>query len=341
MPAVSSAKGEQAISTHVHLRSHFSSVGWLLVAAMMLPTSAPAEDGAQLVGDLHSVFGEHHARADHAKGTILEGWFTPSADAGALSKAAVFGKEAAPITVRFSDFTGMPEIADNTRDANPMGFAIKFHVGQGSDLDLVTHSFNGFPTATADELGELLRAMAASGPGAAKPTALDSFLIFHPSARTFLTSQKPPPLSYATVTYYGVNAFAFTNAKGVRVFVRYRMMPQAGEHYLDSADLNTKGPNYLQDEITNRVMSKTIQFDWLAQIAGSGDKIDDPSVAWPDTRKLVRLGTITINQISPDQLSLDKELLFLPGETPDGIEAADPMLAIRDDAYPRSWGERQ
>ena len=117
------------------------------------------------------------------------------------------------MTIRFSDFGGIPDIPDNIGEANPRGLAIKFRSGSDADLDVVTHSFNGFPTATADELGMLLRAIGSSGPGAAKPTALDKFLESHPIAKTFLTTQNPPPVSYATTAYFGVNSVAFVDRK--------------------------------------------------------------------------------------------------------------------------------
>jgi catalase len=43
----------------------------------------PHETPASMVGALHSAFGEHHARAVHAKGVILRGRFTPTAEASA------------------------------------------------------------------------------------------------------------------------------------------------------------------------------------------------------------------------------------------------------------------
>jgi catalase len=134
-----------------------------------------------------------------------------------------------PITVRFSDFTGIPDIPDTIGDANPRGFAIKFHLPAGGELDLVTHSFNGFPTRTSDEFAQLLRAIGASGSDAARPTELDRFLGAHPGAKVFLTTQKPPPVSYGTLNYFGVNAFTFIDAAQRRAAVRYRFVPTAGE----------------------------------------------------------------------------------------------------------------
>lgn len=313
--------------------------------AVALPVVSPfaeeaRETPASMVGALHSAFGSRHVRAVHSKGTILQGSFTPAKQARELSQAAVFSSGTVPVTVRFSDFTGIPDIPDTVGDANPRGFAVKFRVPTTGDVDLVTHSFNGFPTRTSDEFAQLLRAIGSSGAEAAKPTPLDSFLATHPIAKTFLTTQKPPPVSYGTLTYYGVNAFTFVDARQGHHLVRYRFVPRAGEQVLDAAALKTMGPNYLQEEIAARIATSPIAFDWYAQVAEVGDLADDPSIAWPETRKLVKLGTVTITALDKDSQT-DKALLFLPGRVPNGIEIADPMIAMRNAAYPISFGERQ
>ena len=100
-------------------------------------------------------------------------------------------------------------------------------------------------------------------------------------------------------------------------------------------------PNYLSKEIAKRIVAAPIRFDWYAQLAGSGDKIEDPRVGWPETRTLVKLGAISLERVAPNQATADKSLLSMPGTFPNGIEAADAMLAIRNTAYPVSFGERQ
>ncbi len=42
--------------------------------------------------------------------------------------------------------------------------------------------------------------------------------------------------------------------------------------------------NYLISEIQKRVATKPVVFKMYAQLAIEGDTIDDPSIAWPDTR---------------------------------------------------------
>ncbi len=202
-----------------------------LVPALGMPAHGAedvGEEAAALVGDLHTAFGNHHARAAHAKGVILTGTFQPSAEARSLSKAALFGSSA-PVTVRFSDFAGLPGVSDVDPLASPRGFAVRFGAFDNPSLDIVAHSFDGFPTRTAAEFGELLRDVAAAGGG--KPEALGTFLAGHPNAKRFLTTQDPPPVSFATTAYFGVNAVRFIAPDGQSRPVRYRFAPAAGRHY--------------------------------------------------------------------------------------------------------------
>jgi catalase len=118
-------------------------------------------------------------------------------------------------------------------------------------------------------------------------------------------------------------------------------MPVAGEQYLDAAALKTKDANYLQSDIKERLAKGPVSFIWYAQIAEKGDIIDDPSIAWPTTRKLVKLGTVTITGLVPDEASADRKTLFLPGNLPDGMQTADRMLDVRNAAYPLSFRHRQ
>ena len=315
----------------------FASTGALTVGA----AESARESPAQLVGALHSAFGEHHARAVHSKGVILEGKFAPTTDARTLSTAVLFTKTSVPVTVRFSDFTGIPDIPDTIDDANPRGFAVKFKPADGGGFDIVTHSFNGFPVANGHDFGLLLRAIAASGPGVAKPTPLETIFERIPAAKTFLTQQKSPPVSYATTPYFGVNAVGLTRPGRPRTVVRYQFVPAAGEHYLDDAEMKSKGANYLIEEVAARVAAAPIRFDWFAQLAGPDDDAADPSVAWPDTRKRIRLGTITIQRMGANDAAADKALALMPGRLPSGIEVVDPMLNVRNEAYPISARERQ
>jgi catalase len=319
----------------------------IALAILAGPTGAKAQQTPtqstpqQMVDALHGVFGKHpNARAVHAKGVILEGNFIPAPGASKITKAKNFQRGAIPIMVRFSDFTGIPDIPDTAGLANPRGFAIKFLLPDQSSTDIVCHSFNGFPVATTDEFRELLTAIAASKNGVA-PTPLDRFLETHPIAKDFFTHQKPAPVSYATLSYFGVNSFQFTNASGDTSFIRYQFVPQGGERFLTKQQLSQSGPDYLVNEIKARVGKSPVKFKMYAQIAAPGDKTGDPSIAWSDKNKRVLLGTVVIEKLNANTLEEDKKLSFIPNNLVDGIEAADPMLTDRSKAYPISVKERR
>ncbi|MET4139537.1 catalase family peroxidase [Pedobacter sp. UYP1] len=297
---------------------------------------------AQMVDALHTVFGKHPAaRAVHAKGIILTAKFTPAPQAHQLTTAPHLQQKAVLVTLRFSDFTGIPNIPDTAGASNPRGMAVKFHLPDGSATDIVAHSFNGFPVATTDEFRALLLAIGSSGANARKPTNLDKFLGTHPIAKTFLMTQKPASVSYGTLSYYGVNTFKFTNKEGKSRYARYQFIPEAGEHFLTKEQLSASGPDYLSAEIRKRVALHPVKFKLYAQLAEAGDKIEDPSIAWPDSRKKVLLGTIEIYKAADNTPAEDKELSFIPNHLPHGISIADPMLEDRSKAYPISVKERQ
>jgi catalase len=122
----------------------------------------------QVVDALNKAFGAHPGfRANHAKGLVVEGTFKASSQAAALSKALPFNGNTIPVTVRFSDATGMPNVPDGSRPANPHGMAIKFHLPDGSDTDMVLNSLKFFPVSNAADFRDLLLAVAASPPDAA------------------------------------------------------------------------------------------------------------------------------------------------------------------------------
>src|SRR6266478_7459725 len=98
-----------------------------------------------LLQQFDTIFGLHPGfRPAHAKGTLLTGRFTPSAGAASLTRAPHLHRESTPVTVRFSNGTGIPLIPDNDPNANPRGLAIRFNLAEHVHTDIVAHSANGF-----------------------------------------------------------------------------------------------------------------------------------------------------------------------------------------------------
>ena len=72
---------------------------------------------------------------------------------------------------------------------------------------------------------------------------------------------------------------------------------KATPQYLTKEQLAAAGPNYLAEEIRKRVGDGPVRMKLRVQVAEPGDKIDDPSIAWPDTRKTVELGVLEIDKV--------------------------------------------
>ncbi|MGF3024784.1 catalase family peroxidase [Methylobacterium aquaticum] len=318
----------------------------LLGAAMMLAAPAALAQEAsstaeQTIAAMTRIFGEHPGkRSNHAKGVVVEGRFTPSKEAATLSKASVFAGAAVPVTVRFSDATGLPQIPDGAPEANPHGLSIKFKPADGAEMDVVTNSLKFFPVATGEEFRDLLVAITKSGPDAQKPTPVEQFMAAHPNAPKALATARTPS-SFGRQTYNGVNAFVLVDAAGKRNAFRYRIVPVAGEEILSADEAKAKGPNYLVEEMPARLAKSPVAFRVEAQIAQPGDSTKDSTIPWPEDRRFVDLGTLTLTKAVPDSETAEKALLFMPNNLPDGVEVSDdPLIDARVQAYAISFGRR-
>lgn len=272
-------------------------------------------------------------RSNHAKGIVLTGTFTPSAVAPTLSKAPHF-QTAVPVTVRFSDPTGVPTLPDASPNASPHGIAIRFQLPDGGITDIVSISFNGFPVANPEDFLGLLTAVSNTKPDSPKPTPIEQFLAIHPAAKTFVTAPKPPPVSFGTLSFFGVNAFQFTNAKGESRYARYRIEPLAGNQSLTDEQVAKASPNYLMDEMPTRLEKGPVKFRINAQLAAPGDVTNDGTVVWPNDRPQIELGILSLTTMAPDSAAIEKTLAFNPLILVDGIApSADPILLARPIAY--------
>jgi catalase len=320
----------------------------LISPVIQAASTADAQPAAQeplpvaLVHALNTLAGGPHTgfRANHAKGILVTGTFTPAKTAPSFSTAPHFAKAVA-VLVRLSDTTGVPNIPDASPDASPHGMAIRFKLPDGGNTDIVSISANGFPVATPEDFLALLTAVSKSGPGVPKPTPVEQFLGTHPAALKFVSTPKPPPESFGTLAFFGVNAFKFTNAKGVSHFARYQILPVAGEHALTAAQSAKADPNYLFDELPKRIAAGPVKFRLVAQVAKEGDVINDATAVWPADRQIVELGVISLTATQKEQVKEQKALLYNPLALTTGIEAsADPILAARPPAYAISFTQR-
>lgn len=296
-----------------------------------------------LIQQFDSIFGLHPGfRPAHAKGILLSGTFTPAPGANSLTKAPHVSGNTTPVTVRFSNSTGIPMIPDNDSNANPRGLAIRFHLGEHVHTDIVSHSTDGFPTRTGEEFLEMLRALATSDASKPSPSPIERFLSAHPAALAFVQTPKPSPSSFAREAYFGVTAMRFINTQGVGRYGRYRIVPEAGVDHLDDQSVKGKDANFLFEELRERVGKGPIGFTIQVQKAVDGDKVDDATVHWPEDRPVVSFGRLTLTQAVPDEEAANKKIIFDPIPRVEGIEPSDdPLLELRAAVYLLSGRRRR
>src|SRR6266446_5658007 len=299
------------------------------IAAESLLTSAAAgaDDASlttQIVDTFYKIYGTHPGfRVNHAKGVVAEGSFVATPAASALSRAALFSGSKIPVTVRFSNDGGIPTVPDGA-PGNPKGMAIKFHMPDGTEVDMVILAVKFFPVATGEQFRDLLVAISESPDDAPKPTKLDQFTASHPRfPAAFATGTTPD--SFAHQEFRGMDAFVFVDKAGHRQAVRYIMAPEKSVH-LTAEEAARKPPDFLVDDLPQRIAKRPVVFHLKAQLAAAGDQTRDPSQPWSDNRKVVDLGGLTLDKPVANSLEVQKKLLFLPTHVTDGIELSDDRM---------------
>ena len=311
---------------------------------MPLPTDEKLIALSQdLLKQFDALFGLHPGfRPAHAKGIMLTGIFTPSPDAVSLTRAPHITRDSTPVTVRFSNSTGLPLLPDNDPNADPRGLAVRFNLAEHVHTDIISHSTDGFPTRTGQDFLEFLRAVAASDPTKPSPTPIETFLSTHPAALAFVQTPKPTPSSFATEAYFGVTAFRFTNKEDISRYGRYRIKPEAGIEHLDDKTAKGKDENFLFEELSQRVTAGPISFQILIQVAGDGDVVDDATIHWPEDRPRINFGKLVLSALAPDNLPQEKKIIFDPIPRVDGIDPSDdPLLELRAAIYLLSGRRRR
>lgn len=296
----------------------------------------------QLLDAFDQLQGVHAGfRPAHAKGLMCSGTFVPSAEAAKLTRAPHANRPSTPVTVRYSDSTGLPNIPDNDpQRSGPRGIGIRFHLDEHLHTDIVAHSFDGFPVRTGEEFLGLLRAAAAAAAG--KPEVIGAFLATHPNAKRFVEAPKPIPTSFACEAFFAGTAFKFTNSSGDSRHGRFRIRPEAGTEYLSNEAAAAKSADFLFEEIGTRLATQPIKLGIFVQMAQPGDDIADASTAWPTNRTEIPFGKITLTARVDEQAPERRKIIFDPLPRVDGMDSSgDPLTQVRADLYLLSGRRRR
>ncbi len=300
-------------------------------------------DPSQMVDAFENAGGKFAGfRRSGAKGVCATAEFVGSAEGRALSTASAFSGKPVPVIARFSIGGANPMAVDNAKSQRNM--ALQFELPGGESWQMGNISAPVFGAATPEQfLGRLQSLQPDPATKVADPARVKAFADTNPEVLLqgrYFASQ-PVPASFGSVNYWGVHAFAFVNAKGDKQFGKWTFEPVGGSKSLTDDEAKAKGPSFLFDELRQRVVSEAVAFDFVVQLAQSGDRIDSAVTPLPGERRKVNLGRLSIKSVAADSAGDCVTITYNPMVLPKGMEpSADPMLAARAAPYAVGLGRR-
>jgi catalase len=295
---------------------------------------------ARMMGAFQDDNGPHPGfRRNHAKGVCVSGWFQSSGAALSLSKAQVFQPGQVPVVGRFALAGGMP--AQSDAPATVRSMALRLLPPGGGEWRTGMNNIPVFPVNSAQGFyDQLVAGKPDPATGKPDPAAMKQFLAQHPeTARALaLIKQRSVSSGFGDATFNSLDAFRFVNSSGVVTPVRWAMLPSqpvATETPAQAADTNK---NYLFDEVVAQIRQHPLQWHLFITIGQPSDPTDDATLPWPEDRKHVDAGTLTIDRVSSEDGGACTDINYDPLVLPAGIEPSDdPLLSARSAAYSRSF----
>jgi catalase len=275
-------------------------------------------------------------RRNHAKGICFTGVFEANGAGSELSRAAVFAKGSYPAVGRFNLGTPNPDAADATVRVRGFGLKISTPDGQEWRMALIDPPF--FPVSTPEAFHALQVASQS-----AETDAMPKFIGDHPEFKAFAgwAGSAPWTGSYAEEPYNSLNAFIFTDGSGADHAVRWSLIPEAKPVTVPPEELAKRGPNFLEEEIVQRIKGGPLKWTMVVTVANPGDETADPTKAWPQDRRKVEVGTLLVQAIEAEADGPCRDINFDPTVLPTGIRVSDdPFPAARSSAYRISFDRR-
>jgi catalase len=275
-------------------------------------------------------------RRNHAKGICFTGTFEANGNGTALSRAQVFVRGAYPVVGRFNLATADPNVADAMVRVRGLGIRIIPPDGQEWRSAMIDAPI--FPVSTPQDFYELQMASRSKD-----PEAMKKFIGAHPGFLSFVSWAKGAPWtgSYAEDRFNSLDSFVFIDESGARHAIRWSLIPAAQPVPISPEELAKRGPDVLEQEITQRVAAGPQRWGMVITVANREDPTADPNKAWPADRRTVEVGTLTVQQIQPEREGPCRDINYDPTVLPAGMTTSDdPFPAARSAAYSRSFNSR-
>ncbi len=172
---------------------------------------------------------------------------------------------------------------------------------------------------------------------------MKTFVGAHPEIAAFGAWAKSAPWtgSYAEERFNSLNSFIFIDSSGAEHAVRWSLIPAAQPVAVSPEELAKRGPDFLEQEITDRVHAGPQRWTLAVTVANPGDPTADPSKAWPEDRAPSRSARSPSNRSRPNADGPCRDINFDPTVLPAGMRTSDdPFPAARSSAYAKSYDRR-
>ena len=275
-------------------------------------------------------------RRNHAKGICFTGVFEANGAGSELSRAEVFARGQYPALGRFNLATTDPNASDATVRVRGLGLRISPPDGQEWRSAMIDAPF--FAVSTPQAFYELLRAS-----GSKEPNAMATFAKIHPEIAKFGDWAKSAPWtgSYAEERFNSLDSFIFVDNSGADHAVRWSLVPAAQPVPVSPDELKKRGPDFLEQEIAERIRGGPLRWTMRVTLANPGDPTADPSQPWPEDRRTFEVGTLVVQRIEAERDGPCRDINFDPAVLPSGIRTSDdPFPAARSSAYAKSYDRR-
>jgi catalase len=134
-----------------------------------------------------------------------------------------------------------------------------FDLAEHVHTDIVSHSANGFPTRTAEELLEFFRAIPASAPSVPQPTPVEVFVSRHPAALAFVQIRQAVSNELRQGAFLRCQRLQIHECRRICPLRPLPLLPEIGTEYLEAEGAAAKTPNYLFDELFERIAAGPIK----------------------------------------------------------------------------------
>jgi catalase len=295
----------------------------------------------EIVEKINQILGKFEGyRSLHADGRFYKGTFTANTNAATFTRAIHMQGEETPVTVRFSKGGGDPF----ANFGSTVGMATRFYLSDGRVTNLVMLSQKLFVANTVEQFIELLNSglpLQAGGPP--NLDGLKDFLAKNPnSANVFkMRSESLAPISFAHTEFNSVHAFLFTNENNEVTAGRLHWLPVSGVKGQPVENLKNEKTDVLYTELEDRLLKNPVQFHLEIELAQAGDSLNDATALWPEDRKRVVIGTLTLTSTTTEKEIGDPVMNHDPTMLTDGIATTDdPIIQIRRGVYEVSAAQR-